>query len=180
VNKDGSLAKITNYNGEDRYDTSHGLEEAFASAGALVGNEQLGRSIYMGASLVNPASSSGKLKAGIKAAETVGDASKKVKQADKAIEGTQVTKSTPKLTVPGAGDNIPPKGTDDADEVVDLYRAVSPAEYDDIMKNKVFRPGPRSYEGKQFGLSFDEILRLSDFFPDSAAIVKSKNTQISV
>jgi hypothetical protein len=66
------------------------------------------------------------------------------------------------------------KGTDKGEEVVDLYRAVSPAEYDDIMKNKAFRPGPRSYEGKQFGLSFDEILKLSDFFPDSAAIIRAR------
>jgi hypothetical protein len=67
----------------------------------------------MAASLVNPASSSGKLKASMKAAEAVGDAGKKVKQAEKVIDANKATKGSPKLTVPGAGDNIPPKGTGD-------------------------------------------------------------------
>jgi hypothetical protein len=109
--KSGVAQMMNGYYGEERYDTSHGLEEAFASAGALVGNEQLGRDIYMAASLVNPGNSSGKLKAGIKATEAVGDASKKVKRAKNAVEDTQVTKSTPKLAASAAGDDIPPKGT---------------------------------------------------------------------
>jgi hypothetical protein len=101
--KSGVAQMMNGYYGEERYDTSHGLEEAFASAGALVGNEQLGRDIYMAASLVNPGNSRGKLKVGIKAAEAVGDAGKKVKRAEKGVGATQ---SFPKLTEPAAGDNI--------------------------------------------------------------------------
>ncbi|WP_237763083.1 hypothetical protein [Paenibacillus sp. A3] len=59
-------------------------------------------------------------------------------------------------------------------ELVPLFRAVSPAEFDDIMKTGAFRPDPlgRGYDGKQFSRSFDELLNLTDHFKDTAAIVK--------
>ena len=58
----------------------------------------------------------------------------------------------------------------------DIYRAVSPEEYEDIMNTKSFRgrPDGRSYEAKQFGNDFNEILKLANqsIMKDTAAIVK--------
>jgi len=59
-----------------------------------------------------------------------------------------------------------------ADETVDLFRAIGPDEYDDIMTQGIFRPSPRGYSGKQFGRDFDEVLKISDHLKDIAAIVK--------
>ena len=59
------------------------------------------------------------------------------------------------------------------EETVDLYRAVSPAEFDDIVKTGQFNLGPSGF-GKQFGRDFDEILKLSDHLPDTSAIIKAK------
>jgi len=60
------------------------------------------------------------------------------------------------------------------DEVVDLYRFVSPAEFEDIAKTGKFGFAPGQMEAKQFGLNFDEVLRLSDRFSDAAAIVRAR------
>ncbi|MFD0677378.1 MULTISPECIES: S8 family serine peptidase [unclassified Paenibacillus] len=62
------------------------------------------------------------------------------------------------------------------DDLTTLYRAVSPNEYNDIMKSGIFRADPsgRGYDGKQFGMAFDEVLKLSDspLLKDTAAIIK--------
>lgn len=42
------------------------------------------------------------------------------------------------------------------------------------MNNRLFRPGPYSFDGKQFGYNFDEVLKLTDFLKDSSAIIKVK------
>jgi RHS repeat-associated protein len=57
-------------------------------------------------------------------------------------------------------------------EAVDLYRFVSPAEFEDIARVGKFRFSPGQMEAKQFGRDFDEVLRLSDHFSDAAAIVR--------
>lgn len=61
-----------------------------------------------------------------------------------------------------------------ADDVVDLYRFVSPAEFDDIARTGQFRFAPGQMEAKQFGFNIDEVLKLSDHFPDAAAIMKAQ------
>lgn len=63
-----------------------------------------------------------------------------------------------------------------ADEVVNLYRAVSPEEFADVFKTGKFRPAPdgASLVGKQFGHDLDEIIKLADHFPDAAAVIKAK------
>ncbi|WNJ95694.1 hypothetical protein RND59_00795 [Vibrio ruber] len=66
--------------------------------------------------------------------------------------------------------SVVPKG---ADDTVDLYRAVAPVEFDDIAKTGALNLGPSAF-GKQFGYSFDEILKLSDHLSDTAAIMKVK------
>jgi RHS repeat-associated protein len=65
-----------------------------------------------------------------------------------------------------------PRGTA-ATETVDLFRAVSPAEFDDIISFG-FRPAPggRSLAGKQFTLSLEEALKFADQVPDAAAIIR--------
>jgi len=60
-----------------------------------------------------------------------------------------------------------------ADELVDLYRAVSPEELSSIITTRQFSLGDSGYV-KQFGKVFDEILELASFLPDTAAIVKTK------
>jgi RHS repeat-associated protein len=65
------------------------------------------------------------------------------------------------------------KLTKNGDELIDLYRFVSPAEFDDIARTGVFRFGP-GMEAKQFGFQLDEVLRLSDHFTDAAAIVRAR------
>jgi hypothetical protein len=69
--KSGIAQMMNGYYGEERYDTRHGLKETFASAGALVGNDKLGRSIYLTTSMLNPSSTSGKIKVGLNAVEKV-------------------------------------------------------------------------------------------------------------
>ncbi|MEZ4475509.1 MAG: hypothetical protein R3F60_32880 [bacterium] len=61
-----------------------------------------------------------------------------------------------------------------ADETVDLFRAVSPEEFDDIFKIGGFRPAPHSLQGKQFGLNLDEVLKLAEFFPEASAVVRAR------
>ncbi|RMH25378.1 MAG: hypothetical protein D6692_11325, partial [Planctomycetota bacterium] len=66
-----------------------------------------------------------------------------------------------------------PRGTT-ATETVDLFRAVSPAEFEDIFRIGGFRaaPGGQSLAGKQFTLSLYEALGFADQVPDAAAIIR--------
>jgi hypothetical protein len=59
---------------------------------------------------------------------------------------------------------------------VELFRAVSPAEFDDIIRIGGFRAvaGGGSLAGKQFGLKLDEVLIFADKFPDVAAVVRAR------
>lgn len=61
-----------------------------------------------------------------------------------------------------------------SDDVVDLYRFVSPGEFDDITRTGRFAFGEGMMEAKQFGLKFEEVLRLSDHFNDAAAIMRAR------
>lgn len=58
----------------------------------------------------------------------------------------------------------------------DIYRAVSPEEFDDIFATGGFRARPdgRSFQAKEFGNSFDETLEFANkpINLDKAAIVK--------
>jgi hypothetical protein len=62
------------------------------------------------------------------------------------------------------------------DEVVDLYRGVSPSEFDDVFRMRGFRPklAGDSMDVKQFGLNLDEVIRLGDFFLDTAAVIRAR------
>jgi hypothetical protein len=60
------------------------------------------------------------------------------------------------------------------DEFVDIYRAVGPDEYYDIMNTNMFRSGPNSLSGKQFGNSFEEILKLTNYLQDTSAIIRAR------
>jgi hypothetical protein len=61
-----------------------------------------------------------------------------------------------------------------ADDVVDLYRFVSPGELEGITRTGRFSFAEGMMEAKQFGLNYDEILRLSDSFSDAVAIVRAR------
>ena len=76
--------------------------------------------------------------------------------------------------VASVGNSISKEAGKPSNDLVDLYRAVSPEEFDDIMKINGFRPSPTGLDGKQFGLDFDEILNLANqkTMKDTAAIIK--------
>lgn len=57
---------------------------------------------------------------------------------------------------------------------VELYRAVGVDEYADINSTGIFRPSPSGFNSKQVGFSMDEVLKLSNDFPDSVAIFEVK------
>ncbi|WHI53284.1 pre-toxin TG domain-containing protein [Microbulbifer sp. MLAF003] len=59
------------------------------------------------------------------------------------------------------------------DKMVDLYRAVGPDEYHSLitMRGK-FEFGPNGSEMKQFGMSFDEVLKYANTNPEYAAILR--------
>lgn len=63
-------------------------------------------------------------------------------------------------------------------KTVDLYRAVSPAEFRDIMATGAFRPAPggNSLGVKQFGRNFEETLNLANkpIMSDTATIVRAR------
>ncbi|MEP3478185.1 MAG: polymorphic toxin-type HINT domain-containing protein [Fuerstiella sp.] len=63
----------------------------------------------------------------------------------------------------------------DCDDTIDLFRAVSPEEFDDIMATGGFRPGPNSLSVKQFGHDLDEVINVTDQPPliDAAAVVRT-------
>jgi len=58
-------------------------------------------------------------------------------------------------------------------DTVELYRAVGPDEFEEIMGTNSFKPGEYSLSVKQFGRNFDEVLELSNYLKDTAAIVKT-------
>lgn len=58
------------------------------------------------------------------------------------------------------------------DDLVDLYRAVSPDEYDEIMKTGEFKIAINTLGAKQFGRNLYEIIALADYLPDVAAVVR--------
>ena len=97
------------------------------------------------------------------------------------VAGSGLTINTgPGLTGAGAtlGAIIFSTGGDDGDgaegETVDLYRGVSPAEFDDIMETGGFREDPngRSLGDKQFAFDLEELKKLVEHFPDIAAIIR--------
>jgi RHS repeat-associated protein len=57
---------------------------------------------------------------------------------------------------------------------VDLYRAVGEREFKDVITTKIFRQAPNgaSLEVKQFGLDFNETLKLADFLRNTVAIIR--------
>lgn len=55
---------------------------------------------------------------------------------------------------------------------VDLFRAVSPAEFNDINATGSFRTAPGAFEAKQFGLNLNETLNFAETAPDLAAVVR--------
>ncbi|UFP94211.1 hypothetical protein [Gloeobacter morelensis] len=61
-----------------------------------------------------------------------------------------------------------------ASESVNLFRAVSPDEFEDIFRIGGFRPRPdgRSLEAKEFGLNLEETIKFADTYSDLAAVVK--------
>jgi hypothetical protein len=63
-----------------------------------------------------------------------------------------------------------------AGETISLFRAVSPAEFEDIVATGSFRaaPGGGSMAAKQFGLSFEETLQFANRTPDAAAIIRAE------
>jgi len=56
--------------------------------------------------------------------------------------------------------------------LINLYRAVSQEELNDIIETGTFRTIPESLAAKQFGRSFDEVKHLANFFPETVAIVR--------
>ena len=57
---------------------------------------------------------------------------------------------------------------------VEMFRAVGPEEFQDIMATRSFRPAlnGRSMDGKQFGLTLAETLNFANQYTDLAAIVR--------
>ena len=63
--------------------------------------------------------------------------------------------------------------TSDGD-MADLYRAVSPEEFEDILRTRGFRPRSRgeSLDAKQFSRNLHEAIALANYLPDTAAIIR--------
>jgi hypothetical protein len=67
------------------------------------------------------------------------------------------------------------KGLTLADEAVDLFRFMSRAELDDLMRlGGKFRAGPNSLDAKQFGLSLGEVEALASRLGGADAIVRAR------
>ena len=88
--------------------------------------------------------------------------------------GSKDTGSTKKVPSNSTA-KTPAKGTG-GEKTKDIYRAVSPEEYDDIMNTKSFRQKPdgRSLAAKEFGNDFNETLNFANksINSDKAAIIK--------
>jgi RHS repeat-associated protein len=86
-----------------------------------------------------------------------------------ATEATEAARPTGPQTSPTSGASSPV-----VEETVDLFRAVSPQEFDDIFASRSFRIHSQGMEVKQFGLNLDETVRLADYLPDTAAVVRAR------
>jgi RHS repeat-associated protein len=62
---------------------------------------------------------------------------------------------------------------------VDLYRAVSPEEFENIMATGKFSLGPNRFP-KQFAKNLDEVIRLTNSFKDMAAVVRVTLPQATI
>ncbi|MTV40551.1 RHS repeat-associated core domain-containing protein [Duganella radicis] len=69
-----------------------------------------------------------------------------------------------------AGDAI--KFLNSSRKTTTLFRAVSPEEFNALIKSKKFSFGPNGSEMKQFGFSLDEVVKFADFASDYAAVIK--------
>lgn len=76
--------------------------------------------------------------------------------------------------IPTTSASTPAATASAAKDSVWMYRAVSPAEFEDIFKIGGFRPGPggETLAGKQFGLSLEETVKFSNTQADLAAVVR--------
>jgi RHS repeat-associated protein len=63
---------------------------------------------------------------------------------------------------------------------VDIFRAVGPEEFDDIMQHGIFRLGPNSLGAKQFGRDLGEVIHLTNHFSDMVAIVRARIPQATL
>ena len=94
---------------------------------------------------------------------------------DVAKHGDEIVKQTDNLF--DAGYDLSKTADTVSEQTTSLYRAVSPDEFDEIMKTGNFSIIPDGLQAKQFGLSFDETLRYADNFSDYGAIVEAKVPQ---
>ena len=88
----------------------------------------------------------------------------------------KATEKTAKETAEKTAKEATEKGIKSGTGTKDIYRAVSPEEFDDIFATGGFRARPdgRSFQAKEFGNSFDETLEFANkpINLDKAAIVK--------
>ena len=66
--------------------------------------------------------------------------------------------------------------------MADLYRAVSPEEFADILRTRSFRPRPggESLDAKQFARSLHETIALANYLPDTAAVIAVAPTSFKI
>ncbi|RUS43551.1 RHS repeat domain-containing protein [Cohnella sp. AR92] len=62
----------------------------------------------------------------------------------------------------------------ESDQFINIYRAVGAEEFYQIMKSGSFMVSPMGFDGKQFGLNFDDTLKFAEKYKDIAAIVEVK------
>lgn len=65
--------------------------------------------------------------------------------------------------------------TSDGD-MADLYRAVSPEEFEDVLRTRSFRPRPggESLDAKQFARNLHETIALANYLPDTVAVIRAR------
>uniref|UniRef100_UPI0011A1E89A HNH endonuclease n=1 Tax=Cytobacillus oceanisediminis TaxID=665099 RepID=UPI0011A1E89A len=97
--------------GEKRYDTTHGLEEAFASLGAMTGHETLGRGTYYAVSILNPLSVSGKINSGVNISKAVTSTTKSLKAVDTATKEAPLLRMDLQTFAKNPSDDLVAKGT---------------------------------------------------------------------
>ncbi|WP_027092750.1 RHS repeat domain-containing protein [Cohnella thermotolerans] len=62
----------------------------------------------------------------------------------------------------------------ESDQFINLYRAVGADEFYQVMESGSFKVSPMGFDGKQFGLNFDDTLKFAEKYKDIAAIVEVK------
>ncbi len=62
----------------------------------------------------------------------------------------------------------------ESDHLINLYRAVGAEEFYQIMETGSFRVSPMGFDGKQFGLNFDDTLKFAEKYKDLAAVIEVK------